>query len=332
VKAVVWTAYGLPEVLQLQELPKPVPKDNEVLVRIVATTVTAGDNELRSLDLPLWITLPMRIWLGLRKPRGARIPGTELAGVIEAVGDEVTKFTAGDQVFGSTGLAFGANAEYVTIPEDPAEGVLVKKPANISFEEAACVPFGGLDALHFLKKANIKAGDKILINGAGGSIGTFAVQLARIFGAQVTAVDSASKLDMLSALGAERVIDYTREDFTKSGETYDVIFDVVGKSSYSGSLKALRGNGKFVIANPRISHMVRGPLTSMTGDKKVVVTPASQARDDLIFLRDLIEAGKLRAIIDRRYPLDQIVDAHRYVETGQKAGNLVITVSIDGDV
>ncbi len=331
-KAVVWTAYGLPEVLQLQELPKPVPKDNEVLVRIVATTVTAGDNELRSLDLPLWITLPMRIWLGLRKPRGARIPGTELAGVIEAVGDEVTKFTAGDQVFGSTGLAFGANAEYVTIPEDPAEGVLVKKPANISFEEAACVPFGGLDALHFLKKANIKAGDKILINGAGGSIGTFAVQLARIFGAQVTAVDSASKLDMLSALGAERVIDYTREDFTKSGETYDVIFDVVGKSSYSGSLKALRGNGKFVIANPRISHMVRGPLTSMTGDKKVVVTPASQARDDLIFLRDLIEAGKLRAIIDRRYPLDQIVDAHRYVETGQKAGNLVITVSIDGDV
>jgi len=332
VKAVVWTAYGLPEVLQLQELPKPVPKDNEVLVRIVATTVTAGDNELRSLDLPLWITLPMRIWLGLRKPRGARIPGTELAGVIEAVGDDVTKFTAGDQVFGSTGLAFGANAEYVTIPEDPAEGVLVKKPANISFEEAACVPFGGLDALHFLKKANIKAGDKILINGAGGSIGTFAVQLARIFGAQVTAVDSASKLDMLSALGAERVIDYTREDFTKSGETYDVIFDVVGKSSYSGSLKALRGNGKFVIANPRISHMVRGPLTSMTGDKKVVVTPASQARDDLIFLRDLIEAGKLRAIIDRRYPLDQIVDAHRYVETGQKAGNLVITVSIDGDV
>ncbi len=331
-KAVVWTAYGLPEVLQLQELPKPVPKDNEVLVRIVATTVTAGDNELRSLDLPLWITLPMRIWLGLRKPRGARIPGTELAGVIEAVGDDVTKFTAGDQVFGSTGLAFGANAEYVTIPEDPAEGVLVKKPANISFEEAACVPFGGLDALHFLKKANIKAGDKILINGAGGSIGTFAVQLARIFGAQVTAVDSASKLDMLSALGAERVIDYTREDFTKSGETYDVIFDVVGKSSYSGSLKALRGNGKFVIANPRISHMVRGPLTSMTGDKKVVVTPASQARDDLIFLRDLIEAGKLRAIIDRRYPLDQIVDAHRYVETGQKAGNLVITVSIDGDV
>ncbi len=331
-KAVVWTAYGPPEVLQLREVPKPAPKESEVLVRIATTTVTAGDCELRSLNLPLWITLPMRIWLGLRKPRGARIPGTELAGVVEMAGSAVTKFKVGDQVFGSTGLAFGANAEYVAIQEDPEEGVLVKKPANMSFQEAACVPFGGLDALHFLRKANIKAGDKILINGAGGSIGTFAVQLARIFGAKVTAVDDPSKLDMLSALGAERVIDYTREDFTKSGETYDVIFDVVGKSSYSGSLKSLKKSGTFVIANPRLPHMVRGPLTSMTGDKKVVVTPASQARDDLIFLRDLIEAGKLRSIIDRRYPLDQIVEAHRYVETGQKAGNLVITVSIDGDV
>lgn len=329
-KAVVWTAYGPPEVLRLQEVPRPVPKENEVLVRIAATTVTAGDCELRSLDLPLWITLPMRMWLGLRKPRGARIPGTELAGVIEAVGGAVTRFKAGDQVFGSTGLALGANAEYVAIPEDPKEGVLVKKPANMSLEEAACVPFGGLDALHFIRKANLKEGDKILINGAGGSIGTFGVQLARTFGAQVTAVDSAPKLEMLSKLGAQQVIDYTREDFTKSGETYDVIFDVVGKSAYSPSLKSLKKSGTFVIANPRLQHMLRAPWTSRIGDKKVVITPAAQTRDHLIFLRDLIEEGKIRSIIDRRYPLDQIVEAHRYVETGQKAGNLVITVSEGG--
>jgi NADPH:quinone reductase-like Zn-dependent oxidoreductase len=273
----------------------------------------------------------MRLWLGPLKPRGTRIPGTEFAGVIEAAGSKVKRFKVGDPVFGSTGLSFGANAEYVVRPEEAEEGVLARKPANMTYEEAACIPFGGLDALHFLRKGAIKSGHKILINGAGGSIGTFAVQLARIYEARVTAVDSASKLDMLLDIGADRVIDYTREDFTKSGQTYDIIFDVVGKGAYSGCLKSLKPNGVLLIANPRLSHMLRAPVTSLVGTKKVVITPAAQKSEDLVYLRELIEVGKLKSVIDRRYPLAQIVEAHRYVETGQKAGNLVITVATDGD-
>ena len=223
-------------------------------------------------------------------------------------------------------LRFGAYAEYICLPEEPEEGALAIKPANMTYEEAAAVPVGGLEALHFLRQGNIQSGQKVLINGAGGSIGTFAVQLAKYFGAEVTGVDSTGKLDMLRSIGADQVIDYTQEDFTKSGETYDVIFDVVGKSSFSGSIRSLKQNGRYLIANPGLSQMVRGRWTSMTSSKKVIFGAAHPKTEDLIFLKELIEAGKIKSVIDRRYPLEQIAEAHRYVETGHKKGNVVITV------
>jgi NADPH:quinone reductase-like Zn-dependent oxidoreductase len=269
----------------------------------------------------------MRIWVGLRKPRGTTIPGTELAGDIESVGKNVKLFKEGDQVFGSAGMGFGANAEYICLPEKPKEmeGGVVLKPANMTYEEAATVPFGGRDALHFLRKGNLQTGQKILINGAGGSIGTFAIQLAKYFGTEVTAVDSTPKLDMLRSIGADHVIDYTKEDFTKNGEIYDVIFDVIGKISFSRSDKSLKENGYYLLANPG-SQVVQGLWTRMTSSKKVIMETASGTTGDLIFLRELIEAGKLKTVIDRTYPLEQIVEAHRYVETGGKKGNVVITV------
>ncbi len=321
-KAIIWTKYGPPDVLKLGEVEKPVPKDNEVLIRIYATTVTAGDCEIRSSKFPILFWLLMRIWLGPIRPR-KKILGTELAGEIESVGKDVKQFKKGDQVFGSAGLGFGAYAEYKCLPE---EGMVALKPASMTFEEAAAVPFGGRDALHFLRKANIQSGQKVLINGAGGSIGTFAVQLARYFGAEVIVVDSTEKLDMLHSIGADRVIDYTKEDFTKSGQVYDVIFDVVGKSSFSGSIKSLKKKGFYLLANPGPLQMIRGTWTSIRSSKKVIFEAASQKTEDLIFLKKLIEAGKIKSVIDRHYPLEQMVEAHRYVETGQKKGNVVITV------
>ncbi len=322
-KAIVWTKYGPPNVLELREVEKPAPKDNEVLIKIYATTVTAGDCEMRSLKFPIYLGLPMRLWIGFRKPRGTTIPGTELAGEIEAAGKDVKLFREGDQVFGSAGLAFGANAEYICLPEEEA---LAIKPANMSYEEAAAVPFGGRDALHFLRLGNIQNGQRILINGAGGSIGTFAVQLARNFGAEVTAVDSTGKLEMLRAIGANQVVDYTQEDFTQSGEIYDVIFDVVGTISFSRSERSIKQNGTYLLANPLGSQIVRGPWTRMTSSKKVIMETASPTTEDLITPRELIEAEKIKSVIDRRYPLEEIVEAHRYVETGHKKGNVVITV------
>ena len=321
-KAIVYTEYGSPDVLQLKEVEKPTPKDNEVLIRIYATTVTAGDCELRSFKIPLFIWLPLRLYMGLRKPR-KKILGQELAGEIESVGKDVKLLRTGDQVFAATGFHFGAYAEYICLPED---GVLAIKPANMTCEEAAAVPVGGLEALHFLRKGNIQSGQKVLINGAGGSIGTFAVQLANSFGAEVTGVDSTEKLDMLCSIGADHVIDYTQEDFTKSGETYDVIFDVVGKSSFSRSVRSLKHNGRYLLANAGLSQMVQGRWTSMRSSKKVILGAASEKTEDLIFLKGLIEAGKMKPIIDRRYPLEQIAEAHRYVEKGHKKGNVVITV------
>jgi NADPH:quinone reductase-like Zn-dependent oxidoreductase len=323
-KAIVWTKYGPPEVLQLQEVEKPTPKANEILVRIYATTVTAGDCEFRSLKLPIYMSLPMRLWIGPRKPRGTMIIGTELAGEIEEVGVDVKRYKVGDQVFGSTGMSFGTNAEYVSMPED---GTLALKPGNMTYEEAAAVPFGGLDALHFLRKGNIGSGQKILINGAGGSIGTLAIQLAKHFGAEVTAVDSASKLDMLRSIGADHVIDYTQEDFTKNGQSYDAIFEVVGKGSYSGSIRSLKESGRYLLANPRMYQMIRGPLTSMRSSKKVIIGAASHTSGNLNYLKRLIEEGKIKTVIDRSYPLEQIAEAHRYAEKGGKKGNIVITVT-----
>ncbi len=326
-KAVIWTKYGSPEVLQIKEVEKPTPKDNEVLIRIAATTVTAGDCELRSLKFPLLLKLVMRLWRGFLKPKENTILGTELAGEIEAVGVNVKKFKVGDQVFGAAGMNFGANAEYICLLEEPGEieGGVALKPANMTYEEAAAVPFGGRDALHFLRKANPQPGSKILINGAGGSIGTFAVQLAKYFGADVTAVDCTEKLAMLRSIGADEVIDYTKEDFTKSGEIYDVIFDVIGMISFSHSNRVLNQNGTYLLANPS-SQMVPGFWTRMTSNKKVIMETANGTIEDLVFLRELIEAGKIITVIDRSYPLEQIAEAHRYVESGQKQGNVVIMV------
>jgi NADPH:quinone reductase-like Zn-dependent oxidoreductase len=331
VKAIVWTAYGPPEVLQLQEVEKPAPQDNEVLIRIHATTVTAGDCEMRSLEIPLFLGFPVRMYNGLRRPRRMTILGQELAGEIESVGKDVKLFKEGDQVFGTPGFRMGAYAQYICLPEKPEDGVLVTKPANLTHEEAAAVPVGGLEALHFLRKANIESGQEVLINGAGGSIGTMAIQLAKHYGAEVTGVDSTGKLDMLRSIGAGHVIDYTKEDFTERGETYDVVFDVVGKSPYSRSVRSLKQNGCYLLANPRLSHLLRGRWTSMTSSRRVVAATSSYKTEDLEYLRDLIEAGEIRPVIDRRYPLDQTAEAHRYVEEGGKKGNVVITVQQDSE-
>jgi NADPH:quinone reductase-like Zn-dependent oxidoreductase len=323
-KAIIWTKYGSPDGLHLKEVDKPVPKDNEVLIRIYATTVTAGDCEIRSLKVHTSMWLVMRIWMGIINPRN-KILGTELAGKIEAIGQNVKLFKESDQVYGSSGVSFGTNAEYICLPE---KGELAVKPVNMTYEEAATVPFGGRDALYFLRKGNIQSGQKLLILGAGGTIGTYAVQLAKYFGAEVTAVDNNAKLDMLLSIGADHVIDYTQEDFTKNGETYDIIFDVVGKISFLRSKKSLKETGFYLLANPGLSQMVQGRWISMTSSNKVIFgATSSEGTGHLFLLKKLIEEGKIKTVIDRSYPLERIAEAHRYVETGQKAGNVVITVA-----
>ncbi len=321
-RAIVFTKYGPPEVLELKEVDKPVPKDDEVLIKIHATEVTAGDCEIRSFKIPIWYWLPLRIYMGLIRPR-KHIIGMYLAGEIESVGKYVKRFKKGDQIFGTTGFVFGTYAEYVCIPE---KGTLAIKPANMTYEEAAAVPIGGLNALHFLRKANIQKGEKILINGAAGSIGTYAIQLAKHFGAEVTGVDSTKKLDMLRSIGADCVIDYTQENFTQNGEAYDVVFDVVGKSSFSRCVRSLKQNGRYLLGNPVLSQMVRGVWASMLGSKKILFEFAHEKTEDLIFLKGLIEAGKIKSVIDRCYPLEETAEAHRYVEKGHKKGHVVITV------
>lgn len=327
-KAIVWTAYGPPEVLRFQEVEKPVPRDNEVLIRIHATTATSGDCEQRGLKGALWFALPIRAYVGLRKPTRITRLGMELAGEIESVGKNVRHFQAGDQVFGATGfMAMGTYAEYICLPEQPEDGVLALKPANMTDAEAATVPVGGLEALRFVRQGHVQNGHKVLINGACGTIGTFAVQLARHFGAEVTAIDSTEKLDVLRAIGANKFIDYTRGDFTRSGETYDFILDLVGKSPFSMSVQALKRNGRYLIANPGPLQMLRGRWVSLTSSKKVIFGAVSPNAKDLNYLKTLIEAGKLKSVIDRTFPLEQAVEAHRYVEAGHKKGHVVITMT-----
>jgi len=303
----------------------PAPKENEVRIRIRAATVTAGDCEFRALKLPFILSLPLRMFVGITAPKRITILGQEFAGEIESAGKDVRRFREGDQVFGTTGLRLGAYAEYTCRPAEGGGGALAHRPLNVSFEEAACVPMGGLEALYFLRQAKIRSGERVLINGAGGSIGTIAVQLARYYGAEVTAVDSAPKLDMLRAIGADRVIDFTREQFADAKERYDVIFDVVGKSPFSASMRSLRPGGRYLVGNARMSQRLRGRLAS-AGSKRVVFGTADHRVEDLLLLKELIEAGKIRPVIDRRYPLEQIAEAHRYVDTGRKAGNVVISI------
>ena len=327
-RAVVWTKYGPAEVLQLREIAKPVPEDHEILIRVHASTVTAGDCEMRGLKLPLILSLPMRIYIGIRRPTRMRILGQEFAGTIEVVGKDVRRFQIGDEVFGMSGFKSGGYAEYLCRPEHPKEmgGVLTTKPSGISFEEAAAISLGGLESLHYLKEADIQPGQKVLIIGAGGSIGTIGVQLAKQFGAEVTAVDSTPKLDMLRAIGADNVIDYTTSDFTRDGEAYDVIFDVVGKSSMARGMKCLADRGIYLMANPRISKMLWGRIAARGTYKKLVFGNVVYSTERLDHLKGLVEEGKLTIVIDRTYPLEESAEAHRYVETGQKTGNVIITV------
>jgi 2-desacetyl-2-hydroxyethyl bacteriochlorophyllide A dehydrogenase len=327
-KAIIWTKYGSPDGLQLREVAKPTPRDNEVLIKVHAATASTPDTELRRLKLPLLFAIPLRLYLGLIKPTRITILGTEFAGEIESAGKDVTRYKPGDQVFGYTGLGMGTYAEYMCLAEKSSgiAGVMAKKPVNMSYEEAAAVPFGGLEALHSLGKIAIQRGRKVLIVGAGGSIGTWTAQLAKHYGAEVTGVDHTGKLDMLRSIGVDHVIDYTREDFTKNGKTYDVIFDTIGKSPFSGSLRSLNENGAYLNANPGVFGGLRWRWASKRSSKKVIPWTAGYSTDNLLALKELIEAGKIKSIIDRRYPLEQIAEAHRYVDEGHKKGNVVITV------
>jgi len=327
-RAIVCTDYGPPDVLQLREAPKPVAKDGEVLIRIRATTAGTADCELRRFDFAPWIWLPMRLGFGIRRPR-RKVLGQELAGDIESVGKDVGSFAKGDRVFAATGIGLGAYAQYISLREHPQTGAIATMPANLGYEVAATIPYGGGEALAFLRKGKVRSGQRVLVNGAGGSFGTFAVQLAKVLGAHVTAVDSAPKLEMLRAIGADRVIDYSREDFADGSETWDVIFDVVRGTPSGRMVRSLNEDGCLLLANPGFLQIVRAWWAARGSKKRVSFVPSSVTGEDLAYLGSLVEEGKVRPVIDQRFPLEQMAVAHRYAETGQKLGNIVITIDRD---
>ena len=331
-KAIVYTSYGSPDVLQLKEIAKPTPKDNEILVRVYATSIGFGDILARKFDqisprdfsMPFFLWLPARIAIGISKPN-KHILGSEFAGEVEGVGSAVKRFQRGDKVFGFLSSNFGANAEYLCMPET---GVVALKPTNMSYEEAAVVPYGALTALSLLKKVNIQPGQKVLINGASGAIGSAAVQLAKnVYGAHVTGVCGTPRLDFVKQLGADAVIDYTREDFTQNGETYDLIFDILGKSTFSRCQHSLTPNGRYLLASFKTKQLLQMLWTSKMGSQKVICTLSSESPEALEYVKELAEAGKLKSILDRCYPLEQTAEAHRYIEAGHKQGNVVITIA-----
>ena len=316
-KAIAFKKYGPPEVLQLIEVAKPIPKDNEILIRILSTAVNSGDVRLRKADP--WA---VRLFLGLTKPK-INILGGVLSGKIEAIGKNVTKFKVGDEVFGATGMSFGAYADYKCLPEN---GILSIKPVNISHQQAATIPFGATTALYFLKKAGIKSGQKVLVYGASGAVGSAAVQLVKFWGAEVTGVCSTSNIGLVRSLGADSVIDYTKKDFTTNGETYDVIFETVNKLSFSASIKSLKKNGRLILGASGLFQQLRGVWTSRTSSQKIISGMISQKAEDIIFLKELVERGFYKPVVDRIYSLEQMVEAHTYAEQGHKRGNVAITL------
>ena len=335
-KAVVFTEYGSPDVLQLKEIAKPSPKDNEILVRVCATPVNYGDLTARNyahlspgeFNMPAFLFLPTRLMFGWNKPK-INILGGELAGEVEAVGKDVRKFKPGDRVFAYLGMKMGANAEYLCLPES---GTVALKPANLTYDQASTLPYGAIMATSLLKKANIQRGQKVLINGASGGIGSMAVQLAKYFGAEVTGVCGTPRLEYVKSLGADKVIDYTKEDFTQNGETYDLIFDILGRGSFSRFRHSLKPDGLYLLASFKMKALYQMLWTSLPGSRqKVICAIAKERPEDLVFVKELAEAGKIRAPIDKRFPLEQTADAHRYVEQGRKQGNVVITLSQDAE-
>lgn len=329
-KAITYTEYGSADVLQLRELDKPTPKDNEILIRIRATRVNYGDMLARrfgtvtskEFNMPGILLLPVRLEFGILKPK-KHILGSEFSGVIEAVGKETKRFKAGDAVFGYRGSSFGAYAEYLCMPES---GLVAHKPTNMSFEEAALIPYGALTALSHLKNINIQPGQKVLVNGASGGIGSAGVQIAKYFGAEVTGVCSTNKLAFVQALGADKVIDYTKEDFTKNGETYDLIYDILGKSSFETCQSSLAPKGILLYASFKTKQLIQMMQTAKSTGKRVICTLSSENLDDLNFIKELVETGKFKTVIDKRFPLEETAAAHRYYESGQNTGNVVISV------
>lgn len=324
-KAVIYEKYGLPEVLHVGEVTKPTSNSGEILIRVFAAEATKADCEMRSFNFPVkWFWLPLRIALGVRKPKN-EILGCYFSGEIESIGDKVTEFKEGDQVFGSAGLSMGAYGEYMCLSEN---STVITKPKNMSFADAAAVPLGGLNALHYLRRAKIQPREKVLINGAGGSIGLFAVQIAKAMGAEVTAVDSGIKQVMLRDLGADHFIDYNETDFTKGSQKYDVILSMVAGNSYSGCVNALNSGGRYLMANPKLAYMFRSVFTTRFTDKTVLFAFAGEKKEELHSLKEMIESNQIKSVIDKIYSYSQAADAHRRVETEQRIGSVVISGNV----